>query len=132
MKLKKVRLSLLVEDYDFYPRSAVDSQHSRAIEDAIRAGIQVPPIIVEDKTMRIVDGWHRHRALRSIHGDADPEIQVEIRVYANDGELLRDAGRLNATHGRALTSYDRQRFHNVSGTLWGHGRTDRYRPSDDT
>ncbi len=68
----------------------------------------MPPIIVEDKSWRIVDGVHRHRACRRVLGD-EGSIDVVVKRYANEAELLLDAIRMNATHGKNLSSFDRTR-----------------------
>lgn len=112
-KTKSVKLSALIQDFTFYPRVKVDSQHASYIAEAIRAGANVPPIIVDAGSMRIIDGFHRYKAHRSLaEPGEDPMITVELRAYKNEADMLRDAVRLNSSHGRALTSYDRQ--HTIS------------------
>jgi len=107
-KLAQLRLSELVLDWDLYPRQNVDSQHVGNLCDAIRGGASLPPIIVDAKSKRVIDGFHRYRAFRR-EFDGDPVIGVELREYASDREMLLDAIRLNASHGRALTKQDKTR-----------------------
>lgn len=106
MKKQKLKVSELVEDFDLYPRASVDSAHVTHILGAYEAGAQLPPVIVDRKSKRIVDGFHRKRAYQRLYGD-DAMIDVEFRDYRNDAEMFLDAMRLNANHGRNMTSYDR-------------------------
>lgn len=104
--MKKHKISELVEDFDVYPRGSVDSQHATDIASAMESGVSVPPIIIEKKTKRIVDGVHRKRAFGAVFGE-DHEVDCIEKSYANDGELVVDAMRYNSAHGRSLTSHDK-------------------------
>lgn len=110
--ISSIKASELVEDFDFYPREKVDSQHVSYIAEAISSGAEMPPVIVDEKSKRIIDGFHRRRAFIRVGKNADPEdsdpwIPVELRQYKNDAEMFLDAVRLNAKHGRNLTQMDR-------------------------
>jgi hypothetical protein len=105
MAMKLVPLAMLVEDLDIYPRHAVDSSHVNKLNEALAAGVTLPPILVDAKTHRIVDGVHRSRAYRKNLG-VDASIEVETRSYRNELALLKDAVRLNVSHGRSLESQD--------------------------
>lgn len=104
--MKTFKLSALVLDFDLYPRGSVDSHHAAEIAAAIEAGAVVPPIVIEKKSKRIVDGFHRWKALRKLHGE-DYETECVEKTYQSDGELLLDAMRYNVNHGRALTQHDK-------------------------
>jgi len=108
VRLAQLPLSELVLDWDLYPRQTVDSQHVANLCDAIRGGASLPPIIAEARSKRIVDGFHRYRAYKREFGD-NPIVAVELREYPSDRELLLDAMRLNAAHGRSLTKQDKTR-----------------------
>lgn len=114
--MKKYKVSELVLDFDVYPRGQVDSQHASYIAAAIEAGVEMPPAIIEKKTKRIVDGAHRHRAIRSVHGD-DAMMECVERSYKTEADLLLDAIRLNANHGRILTQFDRTRCITLAAKL---------------
>lgn len=107
-----VKLGQLKEDFSIYPRPCgIDSGHKDQIAEAIRAGAVMPQIIVEDKTLRIVDGMHRKHGLYKLHGGKEAEqldVRVIARTYASDQELLLDAFSLNVSHGRSLTAYDKK------------------------
>lgn len=98
----------LVEDESIYPRHAVDREHVTALTMALQSGAVLPPLIVDKASKRIVDGWHRVRCYRRVIGET-AVVDVELRAYANDGEILLDAIALNATHGRRLDRQDQVR-----------------------
>jgi hypothetical protein len=106
MQMSKIKVGTLVEDFDLYPRASVDSTHVQHIVEAIESGIVLPSIIAEKKTLRIVDGFHRSRAYKRLHG-ADYKIDVELREYPSERALFLAAMRLNSGHGRNMTPYDR-------------------------
>ena len=104
--MRKLKMAELIEDFDFYPRANVDSQHIREIAEAIRAGYEIDPIVVEKKTKRIVDGIHRRRALIRVYGDGHKASVVE-RTYGSDAEMFIDATRLNVGRGKDLDTHDK-------------------------
>jgi hypothetical protein len=108
MTVKTMPLADLVEDFDIYPRHALDTAHVRTLEDALRSGVVLPPIVVARKGNRIVDGFHRARAHRRVAGP-DGQVEVDVRSYRSEADLVRDAVALNSTHGRRLDQQDRTR-----------------------
>ena len=106
VKPKIMKLAELVLDYDVYPRPSLDSTHVSAMLEALESDAEFPALIACEKTKRVVDGFHRIRAFERAGID---EHTVELRRYASDAELVADAIRLNVTHGRRLTPYDRAR-----------------------
>lgn len=106
---RAVPVSALVEDYDLYPRASVDSTHIADMVRAMEADIALPAIVVDRASKRIVDGWHRCRAVRRFGGD-EAKIQVDFRDYPDEVSLYADAVRLNADHGRKLTRWDHARI----------------------
>lgn len=105
---KTVPLAALVEDMSVYPRHAVDEAYVGQLVEALRAGAQPPPIVVDAGTMRVVDGWHRARAYRKVLG-AEAALDVEFRTYKSEAALRLDAVSLNAMHGRKLDRIDQVR-----------------------
>jgi hypothetical protein len=103
-----IKLADLIEDFDIYPRHAVDSSYVSDLARAIQAGETPPLVRVDKKTKRIVDGFHRARAWRKILGRGG-EIEVDLRSYSSEQELLKDSIELNAKHGRKLDQQDRTR-----------------------
>lgn len=108
VKTRMVKAAALVEDLSFYPRNQLDDQYVRELADALLAGVTLPPLVVERGSGRIIDGFHRRRAaLRAF--DADAEVAVIERLYADEQTLWLEVMRLNAHHGRRLSRYDMAR-----------------------
>ena len=103
-----VKIADLIIDYDIYPRESIDSTHVHYIAEAMRAGQEMPPIVIQQKSKRIVDGVHRWRAMKRLHDDTD-EIDVVAKKYKTELALYQDAVRYNLTHGHTLTRHDRTR-----------------------
>lgn len=106
MKTEKVRLTDLILDFDLYPRNEISSTHVTTLMDAIQAGQKLPPAIVDRKSKRVVDGFHRQRAYERLGIE---ETEVIFRDYESEAALYADAVSLNAAHGRAFDNYDRRR-----------------------
>ena len=101
----KVKAVMLILDYDLYPRHYVDPYHVTTLREAIRSGAELPPVIADKETKKVVDGFHRITANIKEFGEAT-EVEVEWREYADDAELFADAITFNASHGRSLYKTD--------------------------
>lgn len=106
--MKTVKAVDLIEDYDLYPRGSVDATNVTRLVEALETGKELPPILVEAKTLRIVDGFHRKRAAIR-HGGEEAVVQIIERKYRSDAELFEEACKYNSSHGVKLNSYDRVR-----------------------
>jgi hypothetical protein len=104
-----VPIAELIEDYNLYPRNHVDRTHVGDIARAIRAGIPLPPIVADRESKRIVDGFHRKAAYRSVYGE-EAAAPVEWRDYDSEADLWADAVALNAGHGRKFDRQDQIRI----------------------
>jgi len=104
--VKKYPLSALVFDFEIYPRGSVDSQHAAEIAAALEAGVTLPPFVIDVKSKRVVDGFHRGRAYRKLYGE-DHKVDCVEKTYKNDAAIFIDAMKYNASHGRALTQHDK-------------------------
>lgn len=109
MAKKQIALVKLVEDFSLYPRNHVDTTHVSDLVRALQSGQDLPPIIADAETLRIVDGFHRNRAYRKHLGD-EAVVTVELRKYKSEAELFLDAVALNAHHGRKLDRHDQSRI----------------------
>jgi len=98
----------LVEDLSLYPRLQVDGWYVSRLAEALRSGAVLPPIVADRKSKRIVDGFHRRRAALKAFGPT-AEIDVLLRDYPDEASLYLDALRLNAHHGRRLTTAEEVR-----------------------
>lgn len=105
-KTKTMKTAALILDFDLYPRRDIDSQHVTYIAVTMEAGTEMPPVIVDSNSMRVVDGFHRIRAAEKLYG-TDATIEAVLKTYNTDADLFREAMRLNATHGRVLTQFDK-------------------------
>lgn len=108
MKTMKVKVAELILDWNLWPRNkaeSLDSTNVNRMKEALLAGIQLPPIIVNKKDLRVVDGFHRTRAYQSVYGD-NFEIEVEPKEYANDADMFEASGRINSHHGLPMSPQD--------------------------
>lgn len=111
-----VRVADLVMDFNVYPRHHLDSTHVGHIVDAYESGSELPPVIVDKKSSRLVDGFHRATGRKRMHGD-DATIMVIYKTYPSEKELFLDAVRMNAGHGRKIDSFDRVRCAKIGERL---------------
>jgi len=116
-KIIKLKLFELVQDFSVYPRKSTDAYYIASLVAAVRAGIKLPPIIICAATKRIVDGFHRFCAYKSVFGE-DCEVECEEREYATEQELFQDAADENRTHGLRLSNRDKLW---ISEKLRGYG-----------
>jgi len=107
-KVTEVKAASLVLDYNLYPRHKVDSTHVLHLRSALRAGEKLPPVVADEASRRVVDGFHRVVSHLQEHGD-EATIRVEFRKYESEADLIEDAIRLNSGHGSNLTPWDRVR-----------------------
>lgn len=104
--MKEMKAAELVLDFDIYPRNNVDAFNVKSIVDAMVAGMELPPVIIDKKSKRVVDGFHRVRAKIRLYGD-DAKITVIEKTYKDDGDMFLDSMRYNASHGARLDPCDR-------------------------
>jgi hypothetical protein len=98
-----IAVSELKFDETIYPRQNIDEQHIKQMCNALEGGIVLPPIIVEGKTKRIVDGVHRyHAALRR----EARRIDCVLKDYKNEADLFKEAVMLNTGIGLKLGTDD--------------------------
>lgn len=105
MKPKMIPVAELVFDYGLYPRQQIDSAHVRNIRLARQAGVELPPITIDQVSKRIVDGFHRAKDI--LLEDPKGKIACTEKKYTTEAEMFLDAMRLNASHGSNLTVCDR-------------------------
>ena len=108
-KFKKIKVGLLKFDWNVFPRHTIQSfvySNVNKLEKALKSGVELPPIIINENDNRIVDGFHRAKAIINLYG-IDHIIKIEVRNYKNDKEMFLEAAELNNNHGLVLTSRDR-------------------------
>ena len=109
-------ISGLVLSRDLSPRTRIGSNHVRQLAEALKSGATLPPIVIERRTSRVVDGFHRVEAYRRVYG-SEALIEVIARAYKSDGELFVHAIELNSHHGQRLASYDQLRCVTIAKEL---------------
>jgi hypothetical protein len=100
--MSKIQLSKIVIDDSIYPRTAVSDFHVGRIVAALKTGVKLPPLMVEARTNRLVDGRHRFEACRR---EGYKTVEVIEKVYSSEADLFADAVRLNVGHGEPLDQY---------------------------
>jgi hypothetical protein len=106
MKLVEIEPLTLVQNMDLYPREhGVDDEHVASLVRTLRMGETLPPPIVDEHTLEIIDGWHRTRAHVATFGPGR-KITVEMHSYASHLERLKAAIHVNAIQGKKLQAQD--------------------------
>jgi len=121
MPIERIKLAVLVEDWDIYPRQQFDSSWVTTLYEQLQEGVILPPPVVARSGMRIVDGWHRVRAYRKYLGSG-AEIDVDLRAYKSEADIVKDAWTLNDPEGRGLPLKRKDRERAVA-LLERHGVT---------
>jgi hypothetical protein len=104
--MRKLKVGELVLDFDLYPRASISTHHVGELRRAVETGAALPPIVIDKRSKRVADGFHRTRLYSSLYGD-DHETEVVEKAYKNDGELFLDAIRYNAQHGLRMDTHDK-------------------------
>jgi hypothetical protein len=104
--MRTIKAAELILDFDLYPRNNIDPHNVRNLIDALAAGSELPPILIDKKSKRVIDGFHRIRAYLNAMGD-EVGVTVIEKNYHNEQEMFLDAMRFNADHGAKLDSHDR-------------------------
>lgn len=99
----RLPLEAVVFDMTIYPRSEWNAKTVERYTEALRAGEVLPPIILEDSTLRILDGLHRFKAHRA---NGDESIEVERHVVPDGVPVKLYAASLSARHGDRMTGDD--------------------------
>lgn len=98
-----VPLTQVVWDPDIYPRAKWSTTTIDRYVDALEAGDEFPPVVVEAGTMRLLDGKHRLEA----HKKAGREtISVEERPVPEGMSAKYFAATLSAKHGDRMSNAD--------------------------
>jgi hypothetical protein len=106
--MKTMKAVELVLDFDLYPRGNIDAHNVKNLCNALEAGAELPPIVIDKKSKRVIDGFHRRKAHLQTFGD-DAEVAVVEKSYKDDAAMFLDAVRYNGAHGAKLDPFDRAR-----------------------
>ena len=108
-KTTKMKVLELVVDWALWPgyeANDLDSTNVSRMKEALKAGMELPPIIADKKSFRIIDGFHRQKAYLSVFGE-DVTVSVDLREYRNDAEMFLEAARLISIQGLPLSPKDK-------------------------
>jgi len=109
MKSKTVKVGKLICDFTLWPRdrgNSLDGSNLKRIKDALRAGIELPPVIVNRADNRVIDGFHRTHGTLAVLGP-DAPIKVTYRDYSSEADMFADSLYFNASQGLTLSAKDR-------------------------
>lgn len=97
----RMKLIDITLDRQLFPREELDQEAVARYRDAYELGEQLPPLIVQQGTGILLDGWHRHNALTEIGAD---DVEIEAHVVPDDVPLLLYAAGLSSRHGVVLSN----------------------------
>lgn len=101
-------IAALVLDETIYPRHTISMANVGAIAEAIQAGAEIPPILINARTNQVIDGFHRVRAFERLYG-AEYEIGIIGKNYRDRRAMLSDAIAANVGRGQDLQRWDHLR-----------------------
>ena len=113
METTKIKAIEAVYDWNIWPRHSIthgmDTTNIARMKEALRAGFPLPPAVLSRKDYRIVDGFHRIQAYLKVCGE-DAEIEVYLKDYSSDADMVLDSGALNSLQGLPLSPKDKAHF----------------------
>ena len=106
----KICVNDVVYDSDYYPRQKPSSATIEEYADALVAGDKFPPIILEEGTSKLLDGYHRWKSHQKLiaeptlfNGDGDTkrfeEIEAEYHIIPEGVTPKLYAYSLSSKHG---------------------------------
>ena len=112
-KTQKMKVLELILDWKLWPRheaGKLDSTNVAKLKDILKSGRSFnTPIIVDAASLRVIDGFHRSRALLDVFGD-EAETDVLLRDYDNEVAMRMEAAKCANTGALQLTPKDRVHF----------------------
>lgn len=100
---REIPVETLYWDKDLYPRVDVSTYNVMQLADKMSCGVNLEPIVVEEKTNRIVDGVHRVHATKRLKLK---KIKAHVFRYRSTPIMLRHSIQLNNRHGMNLSQQD--------------------------
>lgn len=108
---KEIKVSELVINDELVRLRPVNGFFVSRYRLAYRTGADMPLIVVDRKSKKIVSGNHRATAMIK-EFSAGHKITVICRSYKNKREIVEDFARENVGHGNALNGISRKRIIN--------------------
>lgn len=101
-------LASLVLDETLHPRHAISNYNIAQLTEALRAGEILPPVLIDNKSGKVIDGFHRIHAFERVFGP-DFNVPVIEKSYRSKRAMLEDAIAANVGRGQDLTRWDHTR-----------------------
>lgn len=98
-----MQISRIKWDPEIYPRGKWNTSTVERYADAIEAGDEFPPVIVEAGTMKLLDGKHRIEAYKKAGVE---DIPVEEREIPEGMTAKHYAAKLSSRHGDRMSNAD--------------------------
>lgn len=118
MKTKKIKIEDLKIDPTLTNIRHVNPVFVSRYRQAYRNGAIMPLIIVQEikKKLeiiyRVISGNHRTTAVQEEY-EPEHEIEVEVRQYKNEREVLEDFARENSRHGNPIDEFTKKKLTNA-------------------
>ncbi len=113
-EVMSVLVASLILDDSIYPRAWHSKEQVERLQEAVRAGITLPPILVDKATLRVVDG--RHRYLRAVQ-DGDESMLADVVAFPDEQAIFEAAIAANAKHGYSYFEIDHEHIYRRAATL---------------
>jgi len=109
MKTKKVKIGDLKIDPKLTKIRHINKFFVSRYRQNYRAGAIFPMLIIQEGSNRVISGNTRLTAMLAEY-PKDHIIEVEIRNYTNELEVLKDFTRENSTHGNPIDGITKKRL----------------------
>lgn len=104
----EISLAQVVFDYNVYPRHKVSMYHVNSLIESLKGGAEFPPIILDKKSKRIIDGFHRATAYKQINGP-DFLVKAQLLPCKDEADVIVKSIEYNNHHGLRLAAWDQSR-----------------------
>lgn len=109
METATVRIGDIGFDEELLKLRPINAYIVSRYRQSYRSGANMPKVILDKATLKVVSGNHRTTAMLEEYGE-DYEVEVEVRDYATRRELLEDFTRENVAHGFPLEGVSRAKI----------------------
>ena len=108
MNVSKINLSLLIFDYEVYPRHKISDYNVNELVQVLESGKEFDPIVWDQETKTIIDGFHRVKAYQKVYG-FDYEVHGCAIQCKDKAEMILKGVEYNSKHGLRLSAWDKAR-----------------------
>jgi hypothetical protein len=104
---RQISISKVIKDQSIFPRGHVDQEAVMRYRDAYELGEELPALILEKGTDRLLDGWHRMAALEELQAD---KVAAEYHLVPEGVPALLYAAGLSSRHGVILSNREKSQI----------------------